>query len=466
MKGSTGEIIFEIHGKDRRDKPLPAYFLSLTVENVRCFGLKQTLDLANDEGQPAQWTIILGDNGVGKTTLLQSLVAITPLEELFFDKDGEPEIIVSPRCDNDLWLGQMWNPMRHGAENNSFMISASYYTRASLEKGRGGKRVDDFHFRGYGKASHPIASCLEQSELPAFPCFGYGASRRLGAGSLKDTAADNAITISFSESLFSEDVVLVNAEEWLLQADYVASKPSAIQQQAKKRRDQIKDILIKLLPDVEKIRFAQFSETQMKLGIEVQTPYGWVAMKDLSLGYKTLIAWMVDFASRLFDLYPDSPNPLAEPAVVLVDEIDLHLHPKWQRSLMGYLSELFPNTQFIATAHSPLVVQAAVDANIVVLRREGDHVIIDNDIEAIRGWRIDQILTSDLFGLESARPPQLDGLMAERKKILSKGRLTKRDRKKLQELEEKIGPLPAGETLEDSAAMDIIRRAAERLKQQ
>ena len=98
------------------------------------------------------------------------------------------------------------------------------------------------------------------------------------------------------------------------------------------------------------------------------------------------MAWMVDFASRMFDLYPESENPLAEPAVVLIDEIDLHLHPKWQRELLDYLSNLFPNTQFIVTTHSPLIVQSAVarDANIVVCRREGDHVVIDQSIEAVR----------------------------------------------------------------------------------
>jgi predicted ATP-binding protein involved in virulence len=173
---------------------------------------------------------------------------------------------------------------------------------------------------------------------------------------------------------------------------------------------------------------------------------------------------MVDLASRMFDRYPDSEYPLHEPAVVLVDEIDLHLHPKWQRDLMGFLTRLFPNTQFIATAHSPLVVQAASDANVVLLRREDDHVIIDNDVKAIHNWRVDQILTSDLFGLESARPPQLDGLLAERTEILSKARLTKKDRERLERIEEEIGSLPTGETPEDMEAMDVIRRAARRLK--
>ena len=112
---------------------------------------------------------------------------------------------------------------------------------------------------------------------------------------------------------------------------------------------------------------------------------------------------MVDLAARMFETYPDSKDPLAEPAVALIDEIDLHLHPKWQRDLLGHLTKRFHKTQFIVSARtSPLVVQAAPDANIAVLRREGNHVVIDQDAGSVRGWRVDQILTSDLFGLPSA----------------------------------------------------------------
>jgi predicted ATP-binding protein involved in virulence len=285
----------------------------------------------------------------------------------------------------------------------------------------------------------------------------------MGESSLSEKNDDDPFA-----SLFSDNASLINAEEWLLQADYSshAANSEAARNRAEKRRDEIKEVLINLLPDVEDIRFAQLTEKQQKPGVELKTPYGWVSIKDLSLGYKTLIAWMVDFASRMFDRYPESRNPLAEPAVVLVDEIDLHLHPKWQRTLMGYLSERFPNTQFIATAHSPLVVQAASDANIVLLKRVGDHVVIENDVKAIHGWRVDQILTSELFDLKSARPPQLDALLEERTKLLSKSRVTKKDRARLKDLEEEIGALPTGETPEDMEAMDIIRRAAARLKKE
>ena len=185
---------------------------------------------------------------------------------------------------------------------------------------------------------------------------------------------------------------------------------------------------------------------------------------DLSLGYKTLIAWVTDLAIRLFERHPNSVDPLSEPAVVLVDEIDLHLHPRWQRTILDYLSARFVNTQFIVTAHSPLVVQSAEGANIAVLRRQGDQVVIDNDIEAIRGWRVDQVLTSDLFGLETARPASMEPLLRERKKLLTKPRLRKADKARLRTLEQQIGDLPAGDTPEDGRAMEIIRRAARHLE--
>ena len=177
-----------------------------------------------------------------------------------------------------------------------------------------------------------------------------------------------------------------------------------------------------------------------------------------------MIAWVVDFACRMVERYPDSPDPLAEPAVVLVDEIDLHLHPKWQRELIGFLTERFPNTQFIVTSHSPLIVQAASGANIALLKREGDHVVIENHPETIRGWRIDQVLTSELFGLETARPPDEEKLLLRRKELLTKPRRTKADREELEQIEEKLGPIPTGESFEQAQTMALIQESIAFLK--
>jgi hypothetical protein len=292
-------------------------------------------------------------------------------------------------------------------------------------------------------------------------CFAFGASRKAGETSLSESNDDSEYA-----TLFDETVLLINPEEWLLQADYFVSRSSAKKSKEDFRR--VKNILISVLPDVDNIRFSEKNIEEKSFPIpvvEFHTPYGWVESKDLSLGYRTSMAWIVDFVSRMFDLYPESENPLAEPAVVLIDEIDLHLHPKWQRELIDYLTNLFPNTQFIVTTHSPLIVQAAAarDANIVVCRREGDHVVIDQSVEAVRNWRTDQILTSDLFELPTDRAKDIEPLLEESRKILSKAKLTQKDEKRLEELEKKIGSVPVMENPKYDEAMDIILRAAEKL---
>ncbi len=432
----------------------PAYFLSLTVENVRCFGERQTLDLSDGKDRPCQWTILLGENGVGKTTLLQCLAVLQPRQNTQAD---EATYQLFPILFHDYFLKKFkqfsFSPRN---EKNRFEIKSIFVVGSSINEHGQGTIFDDW---SVGMPQLIIADETSRSSH-GLVCYGYGASRRMGTASLSESQTEDTIT-----SLFDDNATLINAEEWLLQADYAAKSLEGIERErAENRRDRIKEVLIRLLPDVEELRFTPTKTPPIRTTIEARTPYGWVSIRDMSLGYRTLMTWMVDFASRLFDRYPDSPNPLAEPAIVLIDEIDLHLHPRWQRNLMHFLSETFPNTQFIASAHSPLIVQAATDANVVLLRREGDHVVIDNDVKTVQGWRVDQVLTSDLFGLESARPPQMDSALKERTRLLSKPRLTTKDKARLKELEVQIGDLPTGETPQDREAMDIIRRAAELLK--
>lgn len=431
----------------------PAYFLSLEVENVLCFKDRQRLDLSDGNGNPARWTVILGDNGVGKTTLLRCL-ALIPSNQYQISNSLEficPSEKLSTIQENFTKLSYQVAYHSDSSSSRSIQIFDEQKVEP-LQKIEGLIRLSSF---GWVYSSKP----LDSEKLRDLTRYGYGATRRIGKSLLSSSSVDSG-----SESLFSEEAPLINAEEWLLQTDYAARSASGkTRDRLQKQLTQIFEILKRILPDVEDIRIAPASEELPRPRAEFLTPYGWVDLSGLGLGYRTTIAWMVDLAVRLFRRYPESEDPLAEPAIVLVDEIDLHLHPKWQRTIMSFLTERFPNTQFIVTAHSPLVVQAAKDANLVLLRREGDRVVIDNDPEIIENWRVDQILTS-IFELPSARSATLDPLLARRQELLTKARLTDADKAELKDLETQIGSLPTGETPEDIRAMDIIRRAAKLLE--
>jgi AAA domain, putative AbiEii toxin, Type IV TA system/AAA domain len=426
------------------------YFLSLELENIRCFSKRQVLDLSDGKGRPARWTILLGENGTGKTTALHFLAAHSRM----YDLDGGIAVSRDGIDDFKFYVPGIRGILRGlGSANPQIAVGA----------------IDGLNFTGAVNRTRTSVwtwDCTPErrvrtNEFPFDPpiCYAYGTGRRSGLSSLH-----HELYAREPESIFFEDTALLNAEEWLLRLDYSAAKRSGIQEQQRIRLEMVKDILVRVLPEVSQVRFIAPHEVSATPTVEFKTPYGWVHLRQLGYGYRSMIAWIVDLASRMVERYPESPDPLAEPAVVLVDEIDLHLHPKWQRDLIGFLTEQFPNTQFIATAHSPLIVQAASDANIALLKREGDHVVIENNPETIRGWRIDQILTSDLFGLETARPPDIEKPLRRRKELLTKPRLTKPEENELKEIETSIGRLPTGESFAQAKTMELIQSSLDILK--
>lgn len=436
----------------------PVYFLSLTLENYRSFGPKQTLDLSDGNGRPAPWTVILGDNGTGKTSLLRKLVDMVPRERLSHWPDDE-----SP-------VGQaVLKPFVVSAEDETPTIHIGAADAVCLAEYGYDARLEesDLHFKtvslGYIYDGQFVANLgATLAPIHKMVLFAYGANRPIGSGSLSEYHADG------TRSLMVENSPLMPAEEWLLQQDLLARHGNGDANVAKQRLATVIGLLKHLLPedDILDITFKaiELSSARQRIAVHVKTPYGEVPLPALSLGYRTLMAWMIDLAVQMFAHYPDSPQPLHEPAVVLIDEIDLHLHPKWQRQLFDGLSEKFPNVQFIVTAHSPLIVQAAgKDANIVVLQRpEGaSHVEIVRQPNQIRFWRVDQLLTSDLFGLPSARPPEFDKLYTDKEALLGKATLTEEEQAKLEELEDKLRREDHTESPAEARYLDILRRAAQ-----
>ena len=440
------------NGSSLTPKHEGVYFLRLDFSDVRCFAGKHSLDLSTGRSVPNPWTLILGENGVGKTTLLELLEQLRPTLPANPPRAGELADAV-PFLFRGNWRGPhpFWR-----SDTEPFEFNLLLSRRVGLRGEAGPKATLVVH--GLIGVKRGRAG-LDGDPVHA-TTYGYGASRRVETDSSKtrQDTDDNSL-------LLADAAHLRDPERWLLDATVSATQDSPLRTRAEAQLAQVKAILVRVLPDVTDVRVSTTERSgRITSFVEVQGLDGWVPYASLSLGYRTMTAWMVDLAIRLFHRYPDLDDPLSGPGVCLIDEIDLHLHPRWQRSLIATVSKIFPNVQFIATAHSPLMVQSATDANIVVLRRGADgRVVIDNDPPNVAKWRVDQILTSELFGLTSARAPELDEAMRERDGILGKPELTDEDEKRLAELSKVIGAVPYGDTPEDIEASNSIRLAAKSL---
>ena len=421
------------------------WFKSISLENVRSFGTKQTINFTDKEGNAARWNVILGDNGTGKTTVLKGLfltnLSISVRGEVNHDPFNSHSLLRG--FDKESILGLVYDKEPYSGSIVGIKLSGNLYNNALTVI--------------WGTEASNLVGHIDSVRGSKISVHGYGANRLVSEMSLRETG-------SSALSLFDEKVSLIAAETWLMDAEFVSlKKPELI-----KHYNTVKTILLKLFGN----EITDF-ETRVDFVDPVvycKTNYGDVRMRELSLGYKTLIAWMVDFAKGLLDRYPDSLNPLAEPAVCLVDEIDLHLHPKFQRTIIQFLTDTFENTQFIVKAHSPLIVLAAeerpLDANIILLKREGDHTVVVNDPVDVGKWSVDQILNSDLFGYVPPASEPLTELRVERDALLAKPALGKNEQARLTELDEKIGFIPFGNNQDEIKAETIIQQLANALRSQ
>jgi predicted ATP-binding protein involved in virulence len=439
------------------------YFTDLHIKNARSFKGEHHLCLTDKSGAPARWTMILGENGVGKTTLLQCLAYLKPSFNTRIRDDGSEQPVDFLEAAG---VDEVESIIELGRQGDiAFEIKASFLSNSSLgvrpnkstgkfEVGISFDRVDGIVERFDG-INHDSADPPE----PLILC--YGPSRHMGVGNA-DAMPPSVVT----SSLFDDTVQLIDAEELIQQLDYIRLKRRT--HVAKRQLDMLLEMIAALLPDVqskEDINVQPPSPIQKgaKTGVHVKTPYGEIPLRQLSFGYQTMTAWLADMAWQLFMHFPHSDNPLREPAIVLVDEIDIHLHPRWQRELRELLTNHFPAVQFIATAHSPLMAQANMDENLIVVVRDDDGAAIRNDPMVVSTWRVDQVITSELFGLESPWPPNVDQLLEEQRSLTAKRTLTKKQKARLGEIQAKVLALPTEESPEDKRAMDIIRRAAEAL---
>ena len=366
-------------------------------------------------------------------------------------RDGSREVALTAKLafgGTGLWPNGMAESSCNQAKDIRVGVRLTFDEQAQLVDWSSGKKA---HIGSLGDAFHdPLM-------------VAYGANRQLG----------NVLGVDVLDPLdykrLSRSTELYDIEKIFMNLDYAARTAKSTPEKSILKL--LKKAILQVLPDDQgderiEIHPPDVLETGRRSGVYVKTFTGLVRISALSLGYRTTAGWVMDLAWRLLNRYPHSSNPLAEPAIVLIDEIDLHLHPRWQLQIMGDLGTLFPATQFIATSHSPLIVQVAESANLVLLRKRDDAVEIMNDPGISRDLRVDQILTSLLFGVPSPRNKRVERLLEQRAELMDKAERSYEEEELLSDIRRQLDELPTAHEASDQDAMDLIRRFASHLEDQ
>jgi energy-coupling factor transporter ATP-binding protein EcfA2 len=453
------------HSRKERTGTAPGgrYLRRFTLQNVRTFRSPVTLDFCHPDGKVSQWTVILGENGTGKTTLLQYLAGLTVVPDegaAVASANGEKSLPpFRPMFASREWLtwlaANIPRPWSKPAEVTAQLELTAVATSLAAARPEHAK-VGDLGLKlSFGEtpdgASQVTASYQIRKEVGFYSSlrlFAYGASRHVAGSASPYLSSDTFFQNgggSPVRTIFHDDYPLISPEQWLLGLDHAASSgKGAMATAAKHALQSARRCLTGTLPNVVDLSIKPHGllKGQSAMTLMCRTPYGEVPFGALSVGYRTMAAWLTDFVKRMHEAYPTMEEPDNGPAVVLIDEFDLHMHPAWQREAMVALGKEFPNTQFIITAHSPLIVQATQgNAKLIVLRRKRrpdglEEVEVVDNPEFAAGWRVDQILES-IYGM-SPRMPEYSTLINRRTELLQKLKLTKTETKELADIEERI----------------------------
>jgi hypothetical protein len=259
-----------------------------------------------------------------------------------------------------------------------------------------------------------------------FAC-GYGPFRRVFGASADAQRTMTAPRTNAWVTLFKEEASLLEADKWMRDLDYQALE-------LKEEKRQERDLLLKILRDdflPKAMKIEGISSSGLLLKDANGVNLSWAAMSD---GYRAALALLVDIVRHMiqafgFENFVDQVNDLLQithSGVVLIDEIDAHLHPEWQREIGFWLKRHFPKVQFLVTTHSPIILQAADPNGLFVLPEPGssEHPrgLTHEEYQEVVASKPDSILRSPAFGLQNTRSEPVVEKRALYSKLQSKKR--------------------------------------------
>ncbi len=356
----------------------------------------------------AQALLILGENAAGKSSILEAIALA------LIDAGARSDLAEDPGA---LRL----NPSFMGAED----LPQKPWARVRLEFDNGQVSTLTVGARGYSQTG--------KSRLPLV--FGYGAYRHY----VRDLHAWKPSRPVLS--LFHTDSLLSNPESWLLGLSSTEYR-SVVQ------------ALGMIFGAAEEIDVIYRDQSRGRCFVEMQIDASGrksrTPLSNVSSGFRTILALSCDIMRWVMDrdINPEFTSLTSTEGIVLIDEVEAHLHPRWKIQIMKGLRTALPAMTFIVTTHDPLCLRGMRDGEVVVLSKVSRQlgageipVMVDSltQLPKVSTLTIEQLLTSDLFSLFSTDDPETEASLARLGDYLAK----------------KDGS-PPDQTVK--AAMDAIRR--------
>ncbi|HEX4965457.1 MAG TPA: AAA family ATPase [Thermoanaerobaculia bacterium] len=382
------------------------YVLKAEIVNVKSIGyLTWSVPLE----QAAGWHVVLGDNGSGKSSVLRAIgLALVGHENA-----------LALRLPLENWV-------RKGAKEAK--ADLSLYRHEDLDGSGALKAVGrqepphvDFNIINTGNEQDVSQWRLGSNSLDRLAkgwfSAAYGPFRRFsGSDEQYDKISSRYPRLARHLSLFDERFALTETLEWLRQLRFEQLEEG---EQPGHLLDKVKAFVNE--PDFLPFG-AQLQEISSKQVIFVDGNGCEVPVEELSDGYRSILSMTFELIRQLAREYgPETlfdqkdPSRIVAPGVVLVDEIDAHLHPTWQRRVGPWFRKHFPNMQFIVTTHSPLVCQAAETGTVFRLAQPGSGeepgMVTGNELNRLLYGNILDAYGTGLFGDGVTRSPESEKLL-------------------------------------------------------
>lgn len=391
------------------------YIDSIVLTNIRGFSeVNFNFNRGNDKY--AGWTVFVGNNGSGKSTFLKAVAialtgtdtarALEPNYNRWIKEGRKGKSIIQLeifRCeDDDYFSGQ-----------GKTTLQATFPARIDVRKSAKGTVLQETtpeHVQQ--NYSTPNRSIWSADAFGWFSC-GYGPFRRVFGASPEAMRQMVAPTTERFVTMFQEAASLAEVDQWLRALSHKALEKK---QSEKLQLDLLLEFLRSdLLPNEISVDGVDSDGLWLKDRNGVRL--SWAEMSD---GYRSALALLADIIRHLISNYgidglvghkADGTIFVKRSGVVLIDEVDAHLHPEWQRNIGSWLKKHFPNIQFLVTTHSPLICQAADTNGIFVLPAPGSdeeaRALTEEEYHKVIASRPDTILLGPAFGLQNTRSPEV-----------------------------------------------------------